>query len=294
MTIVASGTITMGNLNTEMGYSATATISLNDAAMRTLSGTGSGTAVSLSTFYGKSNRKSISVTIATNSTNYTLTASSLGGYIVGKSDITLTINSGITVSATTTGVYALTWTGFTAGDTLTFKNNGSVFGHGGAGGNGSYANSGTPGGAGGGAINSGYAATITSSAGYIAGGGGGGGGGSGTPNSGGANYLGNGGGGGAGLGAGGAGGGVSGGGTASYGGTPGGAGGPFNIGSGGGAGGSAGPGGQYPGGGWGSAGGGSASANSGAGGGGGKAINLNGTVVAWVGGLPGTIYGGVS
>lgn len=48
-------TITMGQVNTELGLSATATISLNDAAVRTLAGVGgSGTIISMSNLHGKS------------------------------------------------------------------------------------------------------------------------------------------------------------------------------------------------------------------------------------------------
>lgn len=56
MTLPASGVITMGDVNTELGYSATAAISLNDTAVRTLFGIASG-AISLNDGYGKSNYK---------------------------------------------------------------------------------------------------------------------------------------------------------------------------------------------------------------------------------------------
>lgn len=62
MTLAASGAISLGgsvtdrSVNVELGKSATAQISLNDADVRTLTGTSSGTQISLpSNFWGKSN-----------------------------------------------------------------------------------------------------------------------------------------------------------------------------------------------------------------------------------------------
>ena len=55
MTMPASGPISLGQANTELGFSATALISMNDAAVRTLAGVGgSGTQWSMSSLYGKS------------------------------------------------------------------------------------------------------------------------------------------------------------------------------------------------------------------------------------------------
>ena len=56
MTLPSTGTITMADINTELGYSSTATITLNDAAVRGLAGIPSG-AISLNDFHGKSNWK---------------------------------------------------------------------------------------------------------------------------------------------------------------------------------------------------------------------------------------------
>jgi hypothetical protein len=54
MTLPASGPISLLDVNVELGYSSTATISLNDAAVRTLFGVASGQ-ISMSDGYGKSN-----------------------------------------------------------------------------------------------------------------------------------------------------------------------------------------------------------------------------------------------
>jgi len=55
MTMPSSGPISLGQANTELGRSATATIDMNDAALRTLAGVGgSGTTWSMNSLYGKS------------------------------------------------------------------------------------------------------------------------------------------------------------------------------------------------------------------------------------------------
>lgn len=54
MTLQSSGAISLGNVNTELGRSSTAAISLGETAVRTLAGVSSG-AIALSSLYGKSN-----------------------------------------------------------------------------------------------------------------------------------------------------------------------------------------------------------------------------------------------
>ena len=54
MALVASGAIAFSDVNVELGFSSSATIALNDAAVRALAGVASG-AISLSNFYGKVN-----------------------------------------------------------------------------------------------------------------------------------------------------------------------------------------------------------------------------------------------
>ena len=147
MTMVSSGPISLGgtatsgglnqSVNVELGRSGTASINMNEAAVRTLAGVPSG-AITMNNFYGKSNRVAISSTFTANTANASLSLSSIGGYVAGKSDITITINSGVYLYATAVGNYGLNLTGGTAGDTLTIVNNGFIMGQGGAGGAGLF------------------------------------------------------------------------------------------------------------------------------------------------------------
>jgi hypothetical protein len=328
MTMVSSGPISLGgsattaglnqSVNIELGRAATASINMNESAVRTLAGVPSG-AISMSNFYGKSNRVTISSTFTTTTLNASLNVNSISGYVAGASDITVTVNSGIYLYQTS-GSYGLNLTGGTTGDTITLVNNGFIIGAGGGGG----------GGGGGTALNVGTGINITinntNASAYIAGGGGGGTDGSAAGGGGGA-------GGGPGGGFGGAGGGPGasgangssggccnfekggGGGGRILPGTGGPGVGPFNVGRGGGAGGgggaavscinggaggsannagsngSSGTGGTGGGGGWGASGG--TGQNSGPGAGG-KAVNLNGKSVTWVSGNTTRVWGAVS
>jgi hypothetical protein len=64
----AGNTITLNQVNVELGLSSTALIALNDAAVRTLAGVGgSGTIISMSNLHGKSNYTPGSVVLTSGS-----------------------------------------------------------------------------------------------------------------------------------------------------------------------------------------------------------------------------------
>jgi hypothetical protein len=189
MTMVSTGPISLaGNattgglnqsVNIELGRAATATINMNESAVRTLAAVPSG-AISMSNFYGKSDRVIANVTIGSDTTNYVVNTAKAAGYVAGKTDFTLTINSGVFVYSTSTGAYALQVdTSWTTGDTVTIINNGVIIGRGGNGGNGGTQfgpASGVGGGTGGPALLV-QRATSINNLNRISGGGGGGGGG---------------------------------------------------------------------------------------------------------------------
>ena len=141
-------------------------------------------------------RAEINIVIATDTSSYNLieVLNGTGLYYPGYSDITLTVNGGVTVTSDTGGTSALTVDGLTLGDSLIIVNNGTILGRGGAGGAGGYTyaitvgngkNStttnqivaGGAGGSGGTALTVTYAATLENNGVIRAGGGGGGGGG---------------------------------------------------------------------------------------------------------------------
>jgi hypothetical protein len=145
---------------------------MNESAVRTLAAVPSG-AISMSNFYGKANRVALSFTFSSSTANASLNLSSIGGYRAGTSDITITINSGVYLWASSTGNYGLNITGGTTGDTLTVVNNGFIMGCGGRGGRPGTLTSGGP------AVNLGFGFTSctfnnTNGSAYIGGGGGGG------------------------------------------------------------------------------------------------------------------------
>lgn len=193
MALPSSGAISLSDFNTELGNPAGTTISLNSSAVRALIGQTANTEASFSDYYGASSSVNISLTLSSNTNNYNIFNSKGGSYVAGKSNVTLTINSGVTVGSTSTGAYALdTGSGWASGDTVTVVNNGTVKGrgaNGGAGGNATYVSgndssvvgtwtNGGNGATGGPAFRAQFATTFTNNGSVYGGGGGGGGGGS--------------------------------------------------------------------------------------------------------------------
>lgn len=163
MALQTSGPISFQQINVELGNTATATISLNDTAVRQLLGKTSGT-ISMQDAYGKSGEIRFVNTVARTSVSiYTLMGSptEVADYVFENQ---AEINANTTSYALCTGV-------FPAGSTLTIINNGYIRGMGGAGS--SVVT--TPGGAGGDAIYLDMPCHIDTTNGYIFAGGGGGG-----------------------------------------------------------------------------------------------------------------------
>jgi hypothetical protein len=196
MALPSSGSISLNQMHIEVGGSSGSQVSLNDSDIRGLISKSSGAQMSFSEWYGASAIVNIALTISSNTNNYNIFNSKGSTYVAGKTNVTLTINSGVSVGSTSTGTYALhTGQGWASGDTLTIVNNGTIKGRGGDGGvGGSRANvpgtNGAPpnqittaaavGNDGGNAFRAQFATTFTNNGSVYGGGAGGGGGGSAT------------------------------------------------------------------------------------------------------------------
>lgn len=199
MTLPASGPISFNNINVELGVSGTTQASLGQTSYRNLAGVASGQ-ISMSNFYGKASQ--FSLTISTDQSDVNLRAFAIAAGWNESSKVVVTINSGIYVSATSTGTPAMTISGSFPGG-LELVNAGYIVGRGGAGAasssDGASASSGGTAlavstavtilnasviaGGGGGGVSKGTARRSTDSGSYAARGGGGGGGQSGRTNS---------------------------------------------------------------------------------------------------------------
>jgi hypothetical protein len=131
-------------------------------------------AISLGSFYNAQKRYPVTITISSNTTNYNLQTSSVSGYSASWTDLTLTINAGVTVSGTSSNGALMVSSGFNSADTIHINNSGTIQGGGGAGGAAANGNGGIDG------INLNPASSanirITNNSGGVIGGGGGGGG----------------------------------------------------------------------------------------------------------------------
>ncbi len=168
-----TGTIALSQVNTELGLSSTALISLNDAAVRTLAGVSVG-AISMDNLRGKT--QSFYFTISANQTNANLRTLAVAAGWDQSIPVVATIGTGVVISGSVAAnsTAALTIDGTWASG-VTLVNNGTIAGMGGTGGAGQNA-SGTAS-AGGRAMLVSVAVSINNGSGIIAGGGGGGGGG---------------------------------------------------------------------------------------------------------------------
>lgn len=141
MALPTSGNITLAQVNTELGNSSSAAISLNNTNVRNLANKPSG-AISMTDLYGAT-----WIVISANTTNVNLFT--LAGSPTTARRVIVTINAGVTVGATA-GNTAFTVGQFPTGSTIQINNNGSIQGYGGT------AGTSTTGGSGGDALNANY------------------------------------------------------------------------------------------------------------------------------------------
>lgn len=175
MPLPASGTISLNDIATEFGGTAPHSVSeYYGAGGAPASGT-----ISLASFYGRSAAFNFTQTISADTTNYNLRNAAVAAGWNGTTPLiaSVTINSGVYVSANSTGTWAFDTGSIPAGSTLTLVNNGFIVGMGGAGSAGGDPALGAAGGSPGGPALRAQAAISVTNNGTIAGGGGGGGGG---------------------------------------------------------------------------------------------------------------------
>ena len=172
--VVPGSSMSFSQINTELGLTSTATISLNDSAVRTLAGVGASPAtIAITNLSGKSNQ--FSFTISSNQTNANLRTLAINAGWNQSSKLVATINSGVYISSNSTGTPALTVSGSFPGG-VSLINGGVIVGMGSNGRNGSTNTPDTGSTSGGLALSVSSAISITNNN-IIAGGGGGGGGG---------------------------------------------------------------------------------------------------------------------
>ena len=183
MTMNSSGPISLAgttagvSIEIENGGNGTTQISLNCAAVRSLAGVPSGAITMPTNFYGKANQ--FTYTISSNQTNFCMRAGAVSAGWNQSSALAVTIQGGVIISSNSTGTPAMTISGSYAGG-VSVKNNGTIVGmggNGGQGGNDPNPGRGFNGSAGGTALKISSSVTFCNASGVIAGGGGGGGGG---------------------------------------------------------------------------------------------------------------------
>lgn len=168
------GTISLSQVNVELGLSSTALISMNDTAVRALAGVASG-AVSMSDLQGKSS--AFAFTISTNQTDANLRTLAVAAGWDQSLAVVATIGSGVVISGSVlaNSTPALTINGSWPGG-VRLVNNGIIAGRGGTGAPGGNTGGSAVGGGRGMSVS--VAVSIDNTSGIIAGGGGGGSGGS--------------------------------------------------------------------------------------------------------------------
>lgn len=123
-----TGQISLSQVNVELGLTSTATISLNQANVRSLAGVSSG-AISMENLQGKSSEFAFS--IVSNQTNANLATLATNAGWNGSSKLVATINSGVVIGSTSASA-AFTISGSYPGG-VELINNGTIAGKGGNG-----------------------------------------------------------------------------------------------------------------------------------------------------------------